>query len=164
MREATGHQKITYIGHSQGTTQMFYALATNHDFWQERLNLFVALAPVVNLRNAQVSLLRVASTLKVDSAVFWFLHRMNKFELFPRGSKVEDKGLCRFVPGCRMTAGWLSAIGNPYDHPEMFSASFGHYPNGASVNQILHFSQIMMGGKFRYFDFGGRRKNLEEYG
>lgn len=49
IRAMTGKQKVTYIAHSQGTTQMFYALAINSDFWKQRVNLFVALAPVVNL-------------------------------------------------------------------------------------------------------------------
>lgn len=43
----TGQEKISYIGHSQGTTAMFSALASNQDFWKERLNLFVAWAPVI---------------------------------------------------------------------------------------------------------------------
>jgi hypothetical protein len=30
---------------------MFFALATEHDFWMKKINLFVALAPVVNLSN-----------------------------------------------------------------------------------------------------------------
>ena len=30
---------------------MFFALATEHDYWMKRVNLFVALAPVVKLAN-----------------------------------------------------------------------------------------------------------------
>ncbi len=34
-----------------GTTQLFYALSDKPDFWKDRLNLFVALAPVTRLDN-----------------------------------------------------------------------------------------------------------------
>ena len=51
IRRITGKQKITYVGHSMGTTQLFYALSDKPDFWKDRLNLFVALAPVTRLDN-----------------------------------------------------------------------------------------------------------------
>lgn len=45
-----GHQKIAYVGHSMGTTQMFYALAKIPDFFRDRMSLFVALAPVTTVQ------------------------------------------------------------------------------------------------------------------
>ena len=96
--------------------------------------MFVALAPVVNLENANVKFLRFAKNLKFDSILLWFRHKLNKYELFKKGERIEDKGLCRFLPFCRAAASWLSDIGNPYDDPVVFKTSFGHYPNGASVN------------------------------
>jgi pimeloyl-ACP methyl ester carboxylesterase len=48
----SGRPKITYIGHSQGTSQMFYALSTNEDSIASKVNLFIALAPVVRFKNA----------------------------------------------------------------------------------------------------------------
>ncbi len=47
VRQKTGVDKVSYIGHSQGTTQMFHGLATKEDFWKERINVFIALAPVI---------------------------------------------------------------------------------------------------------------------
>ena len=43
----TGHEKINYIGVSQGSAQMYYALATNQDFFVEKLHRFVALASCI---------------------------------------------------------------------------------------------------------------------
>ena len=37
--------KITYLGHSQGTTQMFYMMATNHSYIHDNINLFIGLGP-----------------------------------------------------------------------------------------------------------------------
>ena len=57
VRKLTGVDKVTYIGHSQGTSQMFYGLAENQDFWKDRLNLYVALAPVTRLDHAKSELM-----------------------------------------------------------------------------------------------------------
>ena len=48
--KSTDYQKIAYIGHSMGTTQAFYGLATNNAFFAERWNLYVALAPVASTK------------------------------------------------------------------------------------------------------------------
>ena len=50
--EKTGASKITYIGHSQGTTQMFAALCgKDADFFRQHMVRFIAIAPVVYLEN-----------------------------------------------------------------------------------------------------------------
>lgn len=53
VRKHIGKRKLTYIGHSQGATQMFYALSqVNYQWYSERINLFVALAPVTSNSHA----------------------------------------------------------------------------------------------------------------
>ena len=47
----TGAEKITYVGHSQGTLQMFAALSDNIEYYRKRMKLFVAIAPVVSVKN-----------------------------------------------------------------------------------------------------------------
>ena len=44
--KTTGHKQISYVGHSQGTTIAFAGLSISKDL-QSKINLFVALAPVV---------------------------------------------------------------------------------------------------------------------
>ena len=46
-------QKITYIGHSQGTTQMFAQLSDNGHRIKERIDMFIALAPIVHIGNIE---------------------------------------------------------------------------------------------------------------
>lgn len=40
----TGAPKVTVAAHSQGTAQMWYALAHRQDFFAERVNRFISLA------------------------------------------------------------------------------------------------------------------------
>mmetsp|Transcript_18436 Transcript_18436/g.31534 ORF Transcript_18436/g.31534 Transcript_18436/m.31534 type:complete len:90 (-) Transcript_18436:599-868(-) len=49
----TGQKDLTYIGHSMGTTQFFYALSQNEDYYTDKVNGFVALSPVARLRNSK---------------------------------------------------------------------------------------------------------------
>ena len=55
----TGRPKISYIGHSQGTAQMFAALADNEEFYAKRINFFGALAPIARIKNIQQSVLKI---------------------------------------------------------------------------------------------------------
>lgn len=42
----TKWKNLTFIGHSQGTTQMFTALAENFGDMKSKINFFVGLAPI----------------------------------------------------------------------------------------------------------------------
>jgi len=46
IKEVTGVDKVTYIGHNQGATQMLFALVKHEEEIKKRVNLFVALAPI----------------------------------------------------------------------------------------------------------------------
>tara|TARA_B110000285_G_C15019565_1_gene560842 strand:+ start:588 stop:773 length:186 start_codon:yes stop_codon:yes gene_type:complete len=45
----TKQEKLTYVGHSQGTTQMFAALSDNADFFRPKMKAAILLAPVASL-------------------------------------------------------------------------------------------------------------------
>ena len=49
--EKTGLETLSYVGHSQGTTQMFVASSLDPSYFTQKVNLFVALAPVLNTKN-----------------------------------------------------------------------------------------------------------------
>ena len=49
--EQTGQSKLSHVAHSMGTTQMFIGLSMLNDYYKEKLNLFVALAPPTRISN-----------------------------------------------------------------------------------------------------------------
>lgn len=49
--ETTGLEQISYMGHSEGTTQMFLGASLKPDYYKEKVNLFIALAPVASTAN-----------------------------------------------------------------------------------------------------------------
>ena len=46
-------KQVTWIGHSQGTSQMFAALSTNEDKIADKVDLFVALAPIPRMKDVK---------------------------------------------------------------------------------------------------------------
>lgn len=61
-----------------GTTQMFYALATMPEFFEGRLSLFVALAPVTTVSSHRVSLLKFLFIYRDDLLVFLNLFKVDQ--------------------------------------------------------------------------------------
>ena len=49
VKKTTQTYKVAYIGHSMGTTTMFYQMATDYARVREDVSIYVALAPVVRL-------------------------------------------------------------------------------------------------------------------
>ena len=59
---------------------MFYGLATNHEYWEERINLFVALAPVVKLCNTHSKFIKIV--VKFAGVLRFFVGLFTHEELF----------------------------------------------------------------------------------
>lgn len=52
----TDGQKVAYIGHSQGTTQMFSGLSENSAYFEDKVPLFVALGPVSQISHTKAAI------------------------------------------------------------------------------------------------------------
>ena len=92
VRTFTKQPKVTYIGHSQGTTQMFYAISANQEFWKERLNLWVALAPVTKLDHCKSGLIKLFS--EFEAVLGSTLNFLGVYELLGGPASVGTKIAC----------------------------------------------------------------------
>ena len=54
----TGQEKLAYVGHSQGSTEFFYALAHNEKYFAQKVSIFVALGPVTQVNYIRSSLFK----------------------------------------------------------------------------------------------------------
>ena len=45
--EKTGQKQVSYVGHSEGTMQMFMGLSLMPEYYKEKVNVFAAMAPAV---------------------------------------------------------------------------------------------------------------------
>ena len=58
-------EKLSYVGHSQGTTQAFVALTLFPEL-QKKLDMFIALAPVCSLKHQQSKLLAMVTKMNTE--------------------------------------------------------------------------------------------------
>jgi hypothetical protein len=97
VRNVTGAEKLTYVGHSQGNTQMFYALTQmEEEFLDSRVNLFVAMAPIVRLKNCENRGIKKMATYR--NTIVNTLKWNNIYELFGKNWNSFSKKLSEEFP------------------------------------------------------------------
>lgn len=116
--EKTGQQKLTYIGHSEGTTQFFLGASLIPEYFTERVNLFVGLAPVVT--NAACPSKPLTTAAKYIKEIELALMEAKIYNLFPPMPLAMESAL--FVCGmpylknvCKTVLGMLNnqAVDSP---------------------------------------------------
>lgn len=128
---------------------MFHALATNQDYWKERINVFIACAPVV-MPNKKFWLFGFGS--KIERLVDGFTNGTKLWELFGNSWSKVSRRLRTWVPGFTGIEG-SSFTAVEYNDKEAARVLLGHYPHGASARQIVHYGQIIKHKQFQYYDY-----------
>mmetsp|Transcript_14661 Transcript_14661/g.24981 ORF Transcript_14661/g.24981 Transcript_14661/m.24981 type:complete len:275 (+) Transcript_14661:632-1456(+) len=162
---STAEEKLTYIGHSQGTTQMFFALAENEDYLKERVNLFIALAPVIRLSNAKDGLLGYVSD--HESYVESALSKLGIHDLFSHDwdRRYGFKMICNVIPFLCSTGKYFFITSQTdYNDQSRINISSSKFPGGTSVKQLIHFAQLIKDTSFQYFNYRDPELNEAAYG
>lgn len=146
--ETTKAPSLSYVGFSQGSAQAFATLSI-HPMLNEKINLFVALAPAMSprgLHNFLVDALMKSSPPALflffgrkailPSAIFW-----QSIIYPPLYVKVLDTAM-------RFLFGWHSSNMSF----EQKTASYYHLYSFASVKSLVHWFQVIRSGKFQMFD------------
>lgn len=161
----TNRQYLHYVGFSAGTTS-FFIMGSLYQEMSSKVKSMHALAPIAYNSNVEgflrvlyLNFENIANVLKsfgryeiISHDDFYLVFLRNYCKL---GSTMSE--LCKS----------LLNLQNGYD-PQHFDQAiipnlFEVFPQGASVEEILHYSQLYKSGKFRQFDYGVS-KNLEVYG
>lgn len=146
---------------------MFYALGTNEAWIDERVNLFIALAPIIRLGNTtNKGLKKVAKNRWV---VEKSLKGLGMYEVGGKDFKKEyiynrekycsgqiTGKLCDYLDQQNVDK-------NQFYVKESFAAYKSKFPQPASWKQVMHFGQLAASGKFDYYDYG-KIENTQKYG
>jgi len=94
----TKYNKVVYVGHSQGTTQMFYGLSHNEDYFASKISLFIALGPVTSLSGASSDLLYFIA--KNDALILETCELFGIYDMFPANWLTTGamKLICGIIP------------------------------------------------------------------
>ena len=148
--QQTGQEKVAYVGHSMGTTQMFYALATDEDSYKDKLSLFVALGPVTKITNTESELLKFFGSFYDtinDTTSLLGIHNIFANNWITSGAMDL---LCTHIDTlCKLVESFFVTNETDLDDDARFKVYMGHEPNGASVKSMLHYAQNMKEDRFQ---------------
>lgn len=87
-----------YIGHSQGTTQFFIGSSMLPGYFKAKVNMFVALAPIVRLDHTSNGGFIFAS--KINGLISWLVQEIGLYDLIdlPWGVKYLIMNFCEVSP------------------------------------------------------------------
>ncbi|KAJ8952377.1 hypothetical protein NQ318_014468 [Aromia moschata] len=161
----TGNEKVTYVGHSEGTTQFFIMGSMRPDY-NDKINLMVALAPVVYMEHITSPL--IVEIKKYDQLIYKAVDLLNITWILSYSKPIEDalERICSddsdFQEMCVFFLFLIFGFDNDQMDRSMFSKIFKTLPAGASVFQLTHYLQEIVSGHFRQYDYGVT-KNMEIY-
>ncbi|XP_004632173.3 lipase member J [Octodon degus] len=158
----TGQKEIFYIGHSQGTTIAFIAFSTIPKI-AEKIKVFFALAPVYSVKHTKCPLIKMAYKLKSIIKAFSgnkdFLPKTS-FNNFI-GSKFCS--LHSFDKICLHALFMMFGYDRENLNMSRLDIYFSHNPSGTSVQNMVHWSQLLDSTDLKAFDWGSPQLNLVHF-
>jgi len=153
----TKQQKITYVAHSQGTSQFFVAAQDEHvkPIVDEHINLFIALSPVSFMKHQTSTLLKIVTDLRLGAV----LMDVFPFDFLDMKAEAEIAHFfCKATLGaiCKITVDLLAGT-SKRDNPAAITNLTGHFPAGTSAKSLNHYEQLIVHGGFRDYDYGKKR-------
>eukprot|EP00347_Sterkiella_histriomuscorum_P000964 403373853 len=154
----TQKKQLTIIGFSQGTTITFASLAMNNEFYKDKVKAFIALAPVITMKNATSSLLKQLSQ---NDMIPLLLETNNFYEMFPENDTTIQNTfdtlgqICIVLPSiCTQTLSVFADTRADLVNQDRISLYFKRFSAGTSLKNLVHMGQIMTSGKFQQYDYG----------
>lgn len=151
VQNLTGHKKVGYVGHSQGTLMMFGLQSTRPEY-ADVVEPFVALAPVAYCHHTKSPAKYFAMYTPVFQHVdMWFASSNAAIRyLGPKvcGPDFMKKEICSN----------LVFLGTGFDESEFdmgrAEAYLTHMPSGTSYKNIAHYGQQILNKDWAHFDHG----------
>ncbi|KAI8434034.1 hypothetical protein MSG28_012184 [Choristoneura fumiferana] len=164
--QTTGEKKLQGIAHSQGTSSHFVLLSMRPEY-NDKLKLFVALAPVAYFNNIVPP---VSSLAQIGPDLNQLLLNSKIEELV--SEKGIERKLIKLICNqgdisydlCVLLSGfYVSGFDAKRLEPSFLPVILGHYPAATSRKSLLHYDQVYLNKRFALFDYGPMQ-NMERYG
>jgi len=163
--QTTKQPKVAYVGHSQGTSEMFANLGDPNKPYclKDKLTVFIATGPVAYFNASSGFIATLARLGGADLLALIGMHEilpsipiLNQL-LYSLCSRTSDQPICELVLG--LVTGWDRANFN-ISRLGIYTA---HFMSGDSVKQLQWFTQHIKTGDFKKFDYGPAG-NQQKYG
>jgi len=162
VRNNTGYDKISYIGHSEGTLVCFAALS-EHPEWASKINIFIGFGPLITVGHITNVLFRFLADTYFDKIVGEFDHK----QFLPSSTYLEELFPLLCAPFPQICEDVIEFICGP--HRGAFNLSrmqvmSAHEPGGTSIQNMEHFTQAIRKDNFAKYDYNDPIKNSQHYG
>ena len=161
----TGQSKVGYVGHSEGTTQFFIGSSMLPEYFAEKVNVFIALAPVARLTNTMSSFFRLLA-FDVSFVEHVLVDDFGIYGPFTL-SWVEQWAVAQFCESYSTACGaFIELIADLDPSRDNFARAksfLTHMPSGAGYRNLVHYGQLINGVDFLRYDWG-TELNMQKYG
>ena len=131
----TGFDKVSYVGHSQGTTQLLAGGALDPDYFNSKIAVAILLAPPMAMYNCGDSGIMSASEPLSMAALIAFADTVGLWDLIPYGSLAAHttSGVCSFFDGqlCKYFLNWFAGGDSKVDYYERLDVIMSYLPSGS---------------------------------
>lgn len=144
--EQTGKEQLTYIGHSEGTSQILAAGTLMPDYFNSKINLGVLLAPPASLHNISTRIIRFESQPEMVKLIVGLLDTLNLYDILPKDFLTTgvpmifcsyfDSQMCDLILSIFVDADPDIDITTP----ERFSMMLSNSPAGSGLFNYVHYA------------------------
>ncbi|CAO2585238.1 Lysosomal acid lipase/cholesteryl ester hydrolase [Lemmus lemmus] len=158
----TGQEQVYYLGHSQGTTIGFIAFSQMPEL-AKKIKMFFALAPVMSLNFAKGPVVKLG---KLPDILVEFLFGHQQF--LPESAVLQWMGshFCSQVimrQLCKNAFFLICGFNEKNINVSRVDVYTAHSPAGTSVQNVLHWGQVVKHRKCQAFDWGSKSNNYFQY-
>ena len=152
VKKKTGAKKLSYIGHSQGTTLFYMLYMHNPEYMEATIDKFISLGTVYTISYA--SLLPVNIVDKIYGLIDRVFDLSTKPVFFGNGQRNMVSNICKKSPFIckKVFEGMENLRPTGRINFDTIYTYFYYFPGGTSANCLLHYSQIHQAKKLVYFN------------
>lgn len=165
----TGYDKISYVGHSEGTSQIMSGGSLIPEYYNEKMKVAFFLAPPAAMSHNSVPLFELLAKpvnrkLIMDTADLIHLWDLLPYDFLNTGVAYL---FCNLFDGklCNLFLNAIADADPAIDNTSRYDVYMSDLPAGSGYKDILHYGQLISLDKptFRRLDLG-EKDNLKKYG
>jgi len=161
--EKTGQSQLYYGGHSQGTTIGFAEFSRNETL-ADKIKTFFAFAPVATVGHIEGPLRYISYFSKDIQALF---NIFGVYDFLPNSAIMKFLASTFCHSSIKIVCEDIIFLIAGFDTHQMnetrLPVYISHTPAGTSVQNMVHFGQMVRSGEFSMYDYGSKKGNFQHY-
>lgn len=163
--EVSGAERVYYVAHSMGTMAGFAKFSTDPAL-AKKIRQFYAIGPVLQMKHVEGPVKYAAPFTKYLGMVT----RLFGVDEFLPNTKLQQEWAKYVCPEpltdliCKNVILMISGPDTHQINATRMPVIDSHSPAGTSVQNVLHFGQMVNSGLFQAYDYGSKKDNQAHYG